>query len=71
MFKKILIANRGEIACRVIRTVAGAWGIANGGGLFPTPTRNALQGALQRRGRGDSISDPAPAAAVLYSTSNA
>ena len=33
MFKKILIANRGEIACRVIKT-ARKMGIANRCGLF-------------------------------------
>ena len=33
MFNKILIANRGEIACRIIKT-ARAMGVASCGGLL-------------------------------------
>ena len=40
-FTKILIANRGEIACRVIAYREGAW-LSHGRGLFATPTRGAL-----------------------------
>jgi hypothetical protein len=49
MFKKILIANRGEIACRVIRT-AKAMGIKTVGGLLPsrTPTRCMCAKATRR-----------------------
>ena len=32
MFTKILIANRGEIACRIIKT-ARAMGVSHSGGL--------------------------------------
>ncbi len=40
VFKKILIANRGEIACRIIRTAA-AMGIATVA-VYSRPDRNAL-----------------------------
>jgi propionyl-CoA carboxylase alpha chain len=40
MFKKILIANRGEIACRVIKT-ARRMGIKTVASSIPTPTRDA------------------------------
>src|SRR6202051_3806159 len=44
MFKRILIANRGEIACRIIKT-ARRMGIASGA-LYPEPDRNALHGEM-------------------------
>ena len=52
MFKKILIANRGEIACRVIKT-ARRMGIAHGRGLFG---RRPRRRACRDGGRGGAIS---------------
>ena len=60
MFSKILIANRGEIACRVIKT-ARRMGIAHGCGLFRRRSRCA---ACRDGGRGGAIGPP-PAARVL------
>ena len=42
MFKKILIANRGEIACRVIKLGAQDGASNNGGGLFGDADRDVL-----------------------------
>ena len=49
MFKKILIANRGEIACRVIKT-ARRMGIADGGGLFGRRCARAVRADGRRGG---------------------
>ena len=57
MFKKILIANRGEIACRVIKT-ARKMGIAEPGG-------DLLPGAPEARREPVRIHDASPQARVV------
>ena len=57
MFKKILIANRGEIACRVIKT-ARKMGIATVA-VYSEADRDARHVGAGRRGRASSARRPA------------
>ncbi len=61
MFEKVLIANRGEIACRVIKT-AKKMGIADGRRLFRRPMRTRCMSRLAN----ESVCIGPPAARDSY-----